>query len=73
MSQQPLPVDGAEAMQPADPLKRMATLRAQYALAGFELLELSDGSLLATRWNQCRPLPDATAALRFLRLIGGAA
>lgn len=53
--------------------KAFLTLRARFAMAGFALLELSDGSLLATRWNLCRPLPDATAALRFLRQIGGAA
>jgi hypothetical protein len=52
--------------------KAFLTLRARFAMAGFALLELSDGSLLATRWNLCRPLPDATAALRFLRQIGGA-
>lgn len=56
----------------ADSSKRMATLRAQYALAGFELLELSDGSLLATKWNLAKPLPDAYAAHRFLAQIGGA-
>ena len=54
------------------PRKAFLTLRARFAMAGFALLELSDGSLLATRWNFCRPLPDATAALRFLRQIGGA-
>jgi hypothetical protein len=48
------------------------TLRARYALAGLQLLELSDGTLLATKWNLCRPLPDATAAHRFLLQIGGA-
>lgn len=52
--------------------KAFLTLRARFAMAGFALLELSDGSLLATRWDLCRPLPDATAALRFLRQIGGA-
>ena len=52
--------------------KVFLTLRARFAMAGYALLELSDGSLLATRWNLCRPLPDATAALRFLRQIGGA-
>ena len=52
--------------------KVLVTLRARFAMAGYALLELSDGSLLATRWNLCRPLPDATAALRFLRQIGGA-
>ena len=54
------------------PRKAFLTLRARFAMAGFALLGLSDGSLLATRWNLCRPLPDATAALRFLRQIGGA-
>lgn len=53
--------------------KSLLKLRARFALAGVALLELSDGSLLATRWNLCRPLPDATAAHRFLRQIGGAA
>jgi hypothetical protein len=52
--------------------KAFLTLRARFAMAGFAPLELSDGSLLATRWNLCRPLPDATTALRFLRQIGGA-
>ena len=52
--------------------KAFLTLRARFAMAGYALLELSDGSLLATRWNRCRPLPDATAALRFLRQIKGA-
>lgn len=53
--------------------KAFMTLRARFAMSGLALLELSDGSLLATRWNLCRPLADATAALRFLRQIGGAA
>jgi hypothetical protein len=51
--------------------KSFVTLRARFALAGFGLVELSNGSLLATRWNCCKPLPDATAAHRFLRQIGG--
>ena len=53
--------------------KPYMTLRARYALVGVALVELSDGSLLATRWNLCKPLPDAAAAHRFLRQIGGAA
>lgn len=53
--------------------KAFLTLQAQFARAGFELLELSDGSLLAHRWNLTRPLPDAHAAKKFLMLIGGAA
>lgn len=53
--------------------KAFATLKARYAMAGFSLIELADGSLLASRWNLTRPLPDAHAALQFLRRIGGAA
>ena len=53
--------------------KAFKTLRARYALAGFALIELADGSLLASRWNLTRPLPDAHAALQFLRKIGGTA
>lgn len=73
----PTPLDNTQTHAPivhseADPRKRMAKLRAQYALAGFELLELSDGSLLATKWNLCRPLPDWYSAQRFLAQIGGA-
>jgi hypothetical protein len=64
--------DTAIVPREADPRKRMATLKAQYALAGLELLELSDGSLLATKWNLCRPLPDLYAATRFLAQFGGA-
>lgn len=55
-----------------DQRKAFLSLRSRFAIAGVALLELSDGSLLATKWNLCRPLPDATAALRLLRQIGGA-
>ena len=47
------------------------TLQARYALVGFQLLELADGTLLATRWNCCKSLADSYAATRFLRQIGG--
>lgn len=52
--------------------KVFETLRAQFALAGFALFELSDGTLLATRWNLTRVLTDVHAALQFLGQIGGA-
>ena len=52
--------------------KGLVNLRARYALAGFVLVEISDGSLLATRWNRTRQLQDVSAALHFLRQIGGA-
>lgn len=53
--------------------KAFTTLQARYALVGFSLIDLADGSLLASRWNLYRPLPDAHAALQFLHRIGGAA
>ena len=52
--------------------KVLVNLRARYALAGFVLVEISDGSLLATRWNRTRQLQNVSAALHFLRQIGGA-
>ena len=67
--------DKADATIVAEPdgrRKAFLTLRARFAVAGVALHELADGTLLATRWNLCRPLPDAAAALRFLRQIGGA-
>jgi hypothetical protein len=52
--------------------KVFANLRARYALAGFVLMEMPDGSLLATRWNRTRQLQNVSVALHFLRQIGGA-
>lgn len=51
--------------------KQFLTLQANYALAGFELYELGDGSLLATRWGLAKPLPDLRAAREWLLLVGG--
>ena len=51
--------------------KSFVLLQARYAMAGFALLELADGTLLAARWNCCKPLADLYAATRFLRQIGG--
>ncbi len=53
--------------------KSFVTLQARYALAGFALLELADGTLLATRWNCSKPLSDLYAAHRFLRQVTGSA
>lgn len=52
--------------------KAFTTLRARFAMAGFGLIELADGSYLATRWNWCRALPDLHAAACMLKQIGGA-
>jgi hypothetical protein len=51
--------------------KVRATVQAEFAILGFALLELSDGSFIATRWNCCRPLQDLKAARSFLRMVSG--
>lgn len=55
--------------------KELATLRAQFALAGHELLNSNrtDGTpcLVATRWGMARELADLDEARAFLRQIGG--
>ena len=48
-------------------------MAAQFALQGHQLVRADNGSMFAIRWNQAKHLPDAGAALRYLRQIGGAA
>ncbi|HEX7687922.1 MAG TPA: hypothetical protein VF453_09455 [Burkholderiaceae bacterium] len=52
--------------------KAFSTLQAKFAIAGFGLHAMSDGSFLACRWNLSRPLPSLAAAGVFLRMVGGA-
>ena len=52
--------------------KLLTTTKAEFAQLGYGLLELSDGSFLATKWTCCRPLADLQSARAFLRQIGGA-
>jgi hypothetical protein len=52
--------------------KVLGNLRARYALSEFVLVEIPDGSLLATRWNRTRQLQNFSAGLQFLHQIGGA-
>jgi hypothetical protein len=52
--------------------KAFETLRAQFARTGIALYALDGGTLMATRWNCCKRLPDLYAATRFLHQIGGA-
>jgi hypothetical protein len=53
--------------------KTLVMLTAKMATAGYSLHTLGDGSFLACRWGQSRPLPDLYAAHRFLRQVTGAA
>ena len=46
--------------------KLVETLRARAALAGFELVALSDGSFFISRWSLHRELQHASAVERFL-------
>jgi hypothetical protein len=50
--------------------KLVATLMARAALAGFELVELADGSFIASRWSLFRSFEHPAAVEQFLRRIG---
>lgn len=47
--------------------KRLTTVQAKLALAGFQLYELSDETLLLTRWGMTRTFPGLNAAEAFAR------
>jgi hypothetical protein len=51
-------------------MKRVATVRAQAAMAGFELVERSDGSFVAKSFGVFREFPHLAAAQRFLEVSG---
>lgn len=51
-------------------LKAAATLQARAALAGFELVQLADGSFIASKWGLLKPLADLDAAAAFLDRAG---
>ena len=57
--------------QPESYPKRLATLQAKFALAGFSLYPLTGDELLCTRWAMHRTLPSIEAAEAFLRQVGG--
>ena len=59
--------------QSADDGKDFSTLATSFASANHSLVRADDGSMYAIRWNQAKHLPDAGAALRYLKQIGGAA
>jgi hypothetical protein len=51
--------------------KALATLQAQFALKGFVLASLHDGSLIVERWGFIKALDNITQATQFLQAIGG--
>ena len=57
----------------SDDGKVAATLTAQFALLGYSLHALSDGSFVACRWGYSRPLQSKYEAHLFYRQIGGRA
>jgi hypothetical protein len=61
------------AVEPIDAPKALATLRAQLALLGYALHELSSGEYVVWRWDRVRSLPDLHAVSRFLHQVGGLA
>lgn len=56
----------------SDGQKQQATFKANLALLGFTLHELSSGSFLVCRWDRSRHLVDLRAVAAFLRQAGGA-
>jgi hypothetical protein len=60
------------AAQVAD-AKRLATLQARAAIAGFELVRMADGSFVVAKWTMTRSLPDMAAVEAFLRMVGAPA
>ncbi len=50
--------------------KAVATATARAALAGFELVQMADGSFVVARWTMTRALPDLAAVEAFLAQVG---
>jgi hypothetical protein len=51
--------------------KAIATLVAEYALAGWVLVQLGDETFLAERWGNFKSLPHLRAAREFLLRVKG--
>lgn len=66
-------LEDAASILPADttPGKRLATLQAKAALAGCELLAMSDGTFVLGRWSLTRALPDLDAVQAALLQMRG--
>jgi len=50
-------------------VKRLATVTARLALAGFSLESLSAGGFLVFRWNLSKVLPDLLAVEQFYKRV----
>jgi hypothetical protein len=50
--------------------KLVATLRARAALVGIEVVQLDDGTLLASKWGWSRLFPTLTEAAVWLDILG---
>lgn len=61
-------VTGTESAAKAD-----ATLVAEFALAGIELVKMGDGTWLASRWGMFKPLATSDEARAWLRRVAGEA
>lgn len=51
--------------------KVISTWKARFALLGYALFQLADGSLLVSRWNLTRPVPDLRTLGAVYRQMGG--
>lgn len=61
-------------VSPADFLsndqKRLATLKARFAISGFAVHDLADGGFAVCRWNLAQFCPDLAALAGFARRTG---
>ena len=59
----------ASAEKTGNAVKRLANLKAQFALRGYSVHEVSDG-FLVTRWNLTKHVPDLDALEAFGHVVG---
>lgn len=63
--------DSGEVAPSTSSAKAFTTLQARAARAGWQLLRMPDGELVALRWNRSIELPDLAAVESFLAKVGG--
>ena len=58
----------------SDPDRKARETRvARACLAGYQLVQLADGTYIASRWGMFRPLDHVAAVERFLQRVGAPA